>query len=305
MQEGFGFGSLDAGLALAWSAHLFGCTLPVARLGHPQHRQRYLQSLFAGERIGALAHVETGGGFTGVATRARAHGDRWILDGHKVLVANAPIADLFVVSAITDPERGAAGVTTFLVERDAPGVNVGARIATSGLRTLAIADLTLEGCALGPDAVLGELGGGLVQTLRLARLYERALGLAPFIGILRALLDASTRRLRAANGGTQASRARLVDMRIEIDLAQRMQRQIASRLDRGEDAQREAVVARLTIARAIRRVVQHAVELEGSDALRPGSTSERLRRDAQALALFCESEDLLRSMLGGALVGLG
>jgi alkylation response protein AidB-like acyl-CoA dehydrogenase len=306
MQDGFGAGAMDAGLALAWSAHLFDCALPVARYGSEGQRGRYSSALARGDRIGALAHAERDGGPTGVATRARAHGDHWILEGEKQLVANAPLADLFVVSAITDAAGGARGVSTFLIERDAPGFTIGARVATHGLRTACFADVVLERCEVPKDAMLGELGAGLTHTLRLARLFERALGLGAWIGISRTLLEASTLRLREANGGTPALRARLTDMRIDFELAQRAQRRVAHELDSDEDgAERDVVAARLCISRAMRRVVEHAVEIDGVDAIRAGGASERLRRDAQVLALAGESEDLLRSVLAGALLGLG
>jgi alkylation response protein AidB-like acyl-CoA dehydrogenase len=121
--EGLGYGCRDHGLVFALNSHLWTCIKPIMTFGSPEQKERYLPSLVRGEKIGGHAMTEADAGSDAFAMRCRARraGDRYILDGSKIFITNAPIADLLLVFAVTDPEKGFGGVSAFIVEKGFSG----------------------------------------------------------------------------------------------------------------------------------------------------------------------------------------
>jgi alkylation response protein AidB-like acyl-CoA dehydrogenase len=305
-----GESSGDGGLALAWAGHALGCGLAIGRLGDERQRQRYLPALSTGTSIGAWAHDERAiaGDRVGVQTTARRRGDGWILRGRKTWVIGAAIADIFVVTA-----RGEAGkISSFIVERDAPGCRVGPRIATTGAGAAAIADLVLDDCELGPHGLLGGEGTGLSHTCRLVRRWQRGLGLAPWVGLLRgalALALAHARefvRLGAPLAASQALRARLADLQIRLALCERVQARSAWLLDHADaGGERELAAGRLFLAESVATSVREAAAICAPQALAPDHPLARLVADAPFLDRLDVDADTLRSIVAGSLLGLG
>lgn len=314
LQTGFAEGAGDAGLCLAWGAHLTGAAIPILRLGRRAQRERYLPALARGEAIGALAHRESMGSTDPHGLRARAVkiDNGWILRGHKTWVVNGGVADVLVVTAVTDPRGGKNGVSTFLVDRATPGFQAGRRIETAGMRTAVISEITFEDCELPEDALLGPEGSGLTCTLALVQRWERALSPAPWIGFMRALLDASIvcarERLRLGKpvAHSQSLRATLADMKIRFELCQRMAERAAAALDDGgPDADRAIAVSRLFVEENAVRMTRDALAVHGAEGMRMGRAPERLHRDAGMLTALGDEPDILRSVIAGSLLHLG
>lgn len=299
---GFGAGGSDAGLALAWAAHTLGCMAPIARLGSEAQRRRHLPGLCTGERLGGWAHEDD----PDAPTRASRRAGGWRLDGRKVRVVNAPVAGLFVITAITGETRSA-----FLVERDAPGLSIGPRLATSGMRTATISQIVLEGCEVDEQALLGSEGAG-VASCRLVQRWERGCMLAPWLGLLRGALACSVTQARARReygvllAQSQSLRARLADLRIRLELCERLLARAAWQLDhQGEDADRDLAVARLFVGEGVQIIVREAAEICAPQALELGHPLERLARDLPLVGLLGVRDDVLRSIIAGSLLGLG
>lgn len=311
---GLGEGGGDGGLALAWAGHTLGCAAPIWELGDERQRRRHLPGLAAGTRVGAFAHEERPrpGDPVGVQVQAQRCGRGWRLTGRKTWVVNAPIADVFVVTACVDPTRKAAGVASFIVERGAPGCHVGPRLATTGVPTAAIGDLVLDGCEVGPLALLGGEDGGLLRTCAAVRRWQRACGLAPWLGLVRAALAhtlAHARefvRLGAPLASSQALRARVADMRIQVALCEHMQARAAWLLDHaGPEAGRELAIAHLFLGERVAAIVAAAAELCAPQALERGHPIARLVRDVPFAGRLDVAPDLLRAIVAGSLLGLG
>lgn len=308
---GLGEGSGDGGLALAWAAHTLGCGVPIWLEGHVEQRRRHLPGLCSGATLGAWAHGERGvaGDPVGVQTRATRQAGGWLLAGRKTWVVNAPHADLFVVTALTDPARGRGGVSAFVVERDAPGLFVEPRIETAGVRTVGIAELVLDGCAVPEDSLLGAEGEGL-RAWRAVQRWERGCLLAPWLGLARAALAQAVAHARAhvqfgaSLADSQSARARLADMKIRLDLCERLQLRAAWQLEGGDrHAERDLVVARLFAGESLAWIAGEAARL--CAPLRFEHALERLSRDARFAGLLGVGDDVLRSILAGAMLGLG
>lgn len=312
---GFGEGSGDAGLSLAWAMQVYGCALPIQRFGSTEQCRRLLPGLVSGERVGAFAHAERQPSIdpVGLRTVAVRRGASWVLKGTKTWVVNGPVADVFLVTAVTDPSRGRDGVSTFLVERDAPGLEIGRLIETVGLRTAAISELVLEGCEVPAGALLGAEGEGLVQVGRLVQRWLRVGLHAPWVGLQRALVNRTivSVRERLVHGvpasHSQSVRAAIADMRIRSELMQRLVSRAAWHVERGEhDGERDVAVGALYALECASFVTREALRLQAEQGAESDRLAERLFRDAAALhALSNGGTDVLRSVIAGSILNLG
>lgn len=308
---GFGEGGRDAGLCLSWAAHTLGCAMSIAWFGDTEQRRRHLPALCRGESVGALAHAEPQmeGDRLGISAQAAPRAGGFLLNGQKTWVVNGAVADLFVVTARTDIERGKEGVSTFLIERGTPGLRVEAPRDLLGMRTAGVADITLSDCYVPASDLLGPERAGLTQVYTRVLRWERALLGAAWAGVGRALLDHATAHARERQdlgrplSQSQAIRARLADMRIHQGLCESVLAHAAWSLERSpETSDRSAATARLLIAGGAARTTHDALSIFGAAG---DPLTERLHRDALVFEQLDGGTDRLRSVLAGALFGLG
>lgn len=310
--RGFGEGAADMGLALAWSMHSFGCLSPLATFGGKIVRQKFVNGLSQGTIVGALAHEERfeASDRLGIRTRAHRSGSRWILEGTKTCVVNGPIADVFVVTAVTDPDRGKDGVSAFVVEKSMRGVQVGPTVNSFGLRTATISDLTLHRCEVSTDHVLGRQGTGLTDIHSSILRAERAALPAPWVGAMRRMLDQCITYVRSAHHfgralcGSQQMRARIADLRIQYELCSRLLERSGWLLEHAESpgAARDLASARLFMTQSMRRMILEARFFFGVSG---HSLVDRLSRDMAVFEQMGGGPDRLRPVIAGSLLNLG
>jgi alkylation response protein AidB-like acyl-CoA dehydrogenase len=283
---GLGEGSRDAGLALAATLHLIGCMQPIAEFGSSLLRARLLPGLARGEAVGALAHAEPEG------VNAVACADGWRLDGIQTRVVNAPIADVFVVRA---------GAAMFVVERGTAGLQVGTRLETTGLRTAMIGELRLLNCVITADHRLGPGRLDELSMLEWMRHRQRACLLAPWVGLLAALVSQSENAARE-RGASQPQRASLVDLRIRQALCERVLARAAWRLMAGGEAlEQDLAVASSLLGDATVSMTQAAMR-DFAEPLGCSGLVERLARDASTLARLVEAREAPRRTIAAALL---
>jgi alkylation response protein AidB-like acyl-CoA dehydrogenase len=313
LQEGFGEGAQDAGICCAWSAHTILAGIPLSTFGTEAQRQRYLAPMCSGERIGGLAvsEAQAGSDPSSIRTRATRHAGRWILNGQKAWVTNAPIGDHFLVAARTEAESGADGVSVFIVERGTPGLSIGAALDMVGLRTAPIGDLVFEGCEVAQENLLGGVGGWREIGPLIAR-WERTCLLAPWLGIMQATLDRCMRhaRQRMQFGRSidrfQSVRTLLADMKIRGFSARRLAYRAAASLDAAAPhVDRDAAVAKLVLSEHAQTTARDAIQLHGAQGLLADDFLARCLRDSMALTIVAGSGQVLRSIIAGSLLALG
>ncbi|MFO0589003.1 MAG: acyl-CoA dehydrogenase family protein [Polyangiaceae bacterium] len=307
----FGEGGTDAGLCLSWAAHTLGCAMPIAWFGDAAQRLCHLPALCRGEKVGAFAHAEPQieGDRLGIGARAVRGGGGFVLNGEKTWVVNGAVADLFVVTARTDVERGKEGVSTFLIERATPGLRVSGPREIAGMRSAAVADITLRDCYVPSSALLGPEVAGWTQVVTRIVRWERALVGAAWVGVEGALLKHATARARERLdlgqplSRSQAIRARLADLRIRHEHCKCILAQAAWAMDHDpETADRAAVTARLFIAKDAAQASRDALSIFGADG---DPLAERIHRDALVFDQLSGGADRLRSVLAGSLFRLG
>jgi acyl-CoA dehydrogenase len=282
----------------------------IAKFGSDEQKQRYLPRLAAGEMVGsfALTEAEAGSDPAGLRTSARRDGDGWVINGSKRYITNAPIADLFVVFARTDPEqRGGRGISSFVVEASTPGVTVGPHDKKMGQSGAWTAEVFLDDVRVPGDALIGEEGRGYAKALTVlsrGRLHIAAL----CVGMAERVLDESVAYAATAKQGGapigrfQLVQAMLADSHAELLAARSMVRDVAARYDSGEDTSVGPSSAKLFCTEMVGRAVDRAVQVPGGMGYLRTTPVERFYRDARLFRLYEGTSEVQRVIVGGALL---
>src|ERR1700727_1248229 len=180
----------SASVGLSYGAHSNLCVNQIRRWGTDEQKRRYLPGLISGEHVGSLAMSEVGSGSDVVSMRttARKTGDRYVLNGTKFWITNAPHADTLVVYAKTDPEGASRGVTAFIIEKDFPGFSCAQKLDKIGMRGSDTGELVFEDCEVPAENGLGPENGG-AGVLMSGLDYERTVLAGGPLGIMQAFLD--------------------------------------------------------------------------------------------------------------------
>jgi len=308
--EALGYACADSGLVFSLNAHMWACAYPLQRVGTEEQKRRYLPGLCDGSLVAAHAMTEPGSGSDAFAlgTTATPDGDHYVLRGSKTFVTNAPDADLMLVFATTDPSRPLAGICAFLVEPDAPGVAVGRPLRKMGLETSPMAEVFLDGCRVPASAMLGVPGSG-VAVFTAAMERERGFILASAVGTMERDLERCLRHARERRqfgrpiGGFQAVSHRIVDMRLRLETARLLLRQLAWRVDRGQPAALESALVKLHLSESFLQSSLDAVQVHGGYGYMAEYEVEQHVRDAVASRLYSGTSEVQRN-LAARLLGL-
>jgi acyl-CoA dehydrogenase len=282
----------------------------IARFGSEEQKQRYLPRLAAGELIGsfALTEAEAGSDPAGLRTSARRDGDDWVISGSKRYITNAPIADLFVVFARSNPEqKGGRGISSFVVEATAPGVTVGPKDKKMGQSGAWTSEVFFDDVRVPADALVGEEGRGYAKALTVlsrGRLHIAAM----CVGMAQRVLDESVAYAATAQqGGAPIGRFQLVqgliaDMYTELVAGRAMVREAAERYDSGEDTSIGPSAAKLYCSEMVGRATDRAVQVHGGLGYLRTTPVERFYRDARLYRLYEGTSEVQRVIIGGGLL---
>jgi len=286
---------------------------PILAAGTDAQRARWLPDLAAGRKIGcfALSEPEAGSDAKAQRTRATRAGtgatDGWILNGTKNFITNAPVADLALVFASTDPTKRGRGITAFLVPIDTPGLKIGPPDDKLGIRGAPSAQIFLADCAIPDDARLGPEGDGFKVALR--ALDGGRIGIAAqALGIARAAFEDATgyARERKTFGQPiaehQAIQFKLADMRTEIDAARMLLWRAAAKKDSGQAYATEASMAKLFASEVANRAAKEAVQIFGGYGYLADFPAERHFRDAKITEIYEGTSEIQRLVIASALL---
>ncbi len=280
---------------------MWACTLPLVRFGSEPQRRRYLPGLCDGSIIGAQAMTEpeAGSDAFSIGSRALPQGDsRYVLNGRKTFVTNAPQADFLLVYASTEPRDRSLGLSAFLIERDTAGLTIGPPLEKMGLRTSTMSEVFLEDCQVSSEQVLGKPGLGMT-IFNLAMLWERSCILAGAIGAMRHQLERSVEYARARQqfgrpiGDFQAVSHRIAEMKVRLETARLLVYRLAWLLEHGQAKAEDAALVKLHVSECYlrsepghapdpRRVRLHVRARAGARGAGRGGSSDPFRnlRDA-------------------------
>jgi len=265
---------------------------------------RLLVPAIRGQKMGVIAMTESDAGsdLGAIRTRARRDGDRYVLNGRKMWVSNAALADFFTVAAKTNPEAGFRGVDMFLVEKDMPGVSVGRDIAKIGVSGLGTGELIIEDCRVPAENLFGEEGTGFANLEAL--LAEIRIMMASLsLGLGRAALDAAVEyaRDRVQFGRPiskfQAVSHKLAEMATQLEAARWLVYRAASLLDTGVRDKKLAAMAKLFASEMANQLADGATRVFASYGFAKEYPAQRYFRDARFLLLGGGTSEILRGII--------
>src|SRR5262249_5812826 len=302
--EGLGYGCRDNGLLFALNAQMWSVQHPLLICGSPARKGKYLPRLIRGELIGAHGMTEPDSGSDAYSLRLRAEKcpGGYRLNGVKTLITNAPVADLALVFATTNPQRGMWGVTAFLVERETPGFSVSRDIDKMGLRTASMGELILEDCFVPEENRLGAEGAG-ARLFHSSMEWERSCILASHLGAMERQLEECVNYARERRqfdqpiGKFQAVSNRLVDMKLRLESARLLVYQVAWLKQQGKQAGLEAALAKLYLSEAFVQSSLDAIRTHGGYGYTTECGVERDLRDAVGGTLYSGTSDIQRNLI--------
>ncbi|MGQ9842336.1 MAG: acyl-CoA dehydrogenase family protein [Spirochaetota bacterium] len=266
------------------------CGMPIRLFGSKKQKEKYLPGIVSGDIIGSfgLTEPQAGSDAVAIATTAKKKGDKWILNGTKTFITNAPIADVCLVMAYNDKEAGPAnGVTAFLVDKGTPGFSTGKPFEKMGYRGSPTSEVFLEDCEVGDDAVLGEVGKGFIQamqTLEFGRIGMATVSLGVAMACMEEAVKYSTERKafgKPINRYQEVS-FKLADMMILTDLSRLLIYKAAwAKQTNNPEAAILASCAKLFASEAATQISSWALQIHGGYGYIKEFPIERLYRDAK------------------------
>jgi alkylation response protein AidB-like acyl-CoA dehydrogenase len=298
----------SAGVALGIYVHTALACGAVHHLGSDTQRKRILPAALRGERIGCWAYAEPGAGsdVASVRTRARKDGDEYVLDGSKLYITNAPIADFAVLVASTAPERGLKGLSLFVLDLGRPGVRVGRPMEKLGMGASEMAEIVLEDCRVTEAERLGPEGTGFLQAMKvltLGRIAAAAFG----VGLGGAAHETALAhaRERIQFGGPllrqQFVRFTLADMATRLEAAWQLTLYAARLADAGRPHGTEASMAKLFATETCTWACERALHLCGAQGYMLESAAQRFYRDCKVLEWGEGTSEIQRETIARAL----
>ncbi|WP_272907914.1 isovaleryl-CoA dehydrogenase [Rhizorhapis sp. SPR117] len=298
----------SASIGLSYGAHSNLCVNQIRRWGNDAQKARYLPKLISGEHVGSLAMSEANAGsdVVGMKLKADRKGDRYILNGTKFWITNAPYADTLVVYARTG--EGSRGITAFLIEKDMPGFSIGQKIDKMGMRGSPTAELVFDDCEVPADNVMGPENGG-VAVLMSGLDYERAVLSGIQLGIMQACLDVVLPYVRERKqfgkplGSFQLMQAKIADMYVALNSARAYVYIVARNCDAGNTTRFDAAGAILLASENAVKVSLEAIQALGGAGYTKDWPVERFMRDAKLLDIGAGTNEIRRMLIGRELIG--
>ncbi|OGW06688.1 MAG: acyl-CoA dehydrogenase, partial [Nitrospinae bacterium RIFCSPLOWO2_02_39_17] len=261
---------VDGGVALSVSAHNSLCTNHIYSFGTEEQRKRFVIPLARGEKLGAWGLTEAGSGSDAASlqTTAVLNGNKWVLNGEKVLITHGSVADTYVIMASTDRKKGKKGISAFIVERGTLGFKVGKVEDKLGMRGSDTASLIFEECILPEESLLGKVNEGFIDALKILEGGRIGMG-AIALGIGRGALEESLRYAKERRQfgqpivSFQAIQLMFADMATELDAARLLVYHAAFLKEQGLRYTKEASMAKLFASEAGMRATMKAIQIHG------------------------------------------
>jgi isovaleryl-CoA dehydrogenase len=300
----------SASIGLSYGAHSNLCINQIRRWATPEQKSRYLPKLISGEHVGSLAMSEAGSGsdVVSMSLKAEKHGDRYVLNGTKFWITNAPHADTLVVYAKTDPQVGARGITAFLVEKSMKGFSVSKKLDKMGMRGSDTAELVFEDCEVPAENVMGQIGQG-VNILMSGLDYERAVLAGGPLGVMQACLDVvlpyvrKRKQFGAPIGSFQLMQAKVADMYVALNSARAYVYAVARACDAGKTTRFDAAGAILLASENAVKTSLEAIQALGGAGYTREWPVERFLRDAKLYDIGAGTNEIRRFLIGRELLG--
>ncbi|HEX6355330.1 acyl-CoA dehydrogenase family protein [Actinophytocola sp.] len=302
--ETFGRACPDTGLVFGVAAHLLACAVAIRDFATPELAARLLPGLADGSLVAAnaITEDEAGSDVASLTAKAVPDGDGYLLTGEKSFASNAPIADLFVTYAVTEPAAGFLGTSGFVVGRDLPGVHIGPPMAKMGLHGCPAGRLTMSGTPVPATHLLGEPGqGGAIFQHSMG--WERACLFAIYLGLMAEQLDRCVRHARSRRqfgrriGEYQAVAHSISAMRLRLESARLLLYRACRHMDQGRADVTEISLAKVAVSEAAVANGLAAMQVFGGSGYLTETGIEAQLRDALPSRVFSGTNEIHLSIV--------
>ena len=312
-----GFARWNHAMALAWVAHDNLCANNIYRNGNEDQRRRYVPDLCSGRKIGALGLTEPGAGSDALGsmrTTARRDGDDYVLNGSKIYITNGPVADVLLVYAKTDRDKGAHGISAFIVEKGMPGFKVAQKLNKMGYRGSQTGELLFEECRVPAENLVGGENRGVAVVMSGLDL-ERAMISPICLGVAERALElsidyAKTRRqFGKPIGSFQMVQSMIADMYVQVETIRTFTYRVlssAAPLEIGGggrgDIHMLTAASVMYAAEASHKVLDLAVQVHGGTGYIWESEINRLFRSTKLLEIGAGTTEVRKMIIAGELL---
>ena len=296
---------VDASVGVILSVTNSLACYPIFKFGAESQKEKYLKPLASGKYLGGycLTEPDSGSDAVKMSTTAVLDGDHYVLNGTKNFITSGLTADLFIISTVTDKSQGSHGTTTFIVERDTPGIIYGVKENKMGIRSSDTATLTLEDCRVPVENRLGAEGEGFAVAM--TALDSGRLGIAAqALGIAQAALEESVKYAKERHqfgrpiSSFQAIQFKIADMESRIQAARLLTYKAAYMKDQGVRNTKEAATAKLFASETATWVADQAVQIHGGYGYTKEYLVERLFRDSRVTEIYEGTSEIQRLVIG-------
>ncbi|MFT4042787.1 MAG: acyl-CoA dehydrogenase [Gordonia sp. (in: high G+C Gram-positive bacteria)] len=300
---------VDASASLIPAVNKLG-TMGLILNGSEELKAQVLPSLATGEAMAsyALSEREAGSDAASMKTRARKDGDSWVLNGSKCWITNGGKSTWYTVMAVTDPEKGANGISAFVVHKDDPGFTVGPLEKKLGIKGSPTAELYFEDCTIPADRIIGEPGTGFKTALATLDHTRPTIG-AQAVGIAQGALDNAIayvkdrKQFGKSISSFQGVEFMIADMAMKVEAARLMVYTAAARAERGEKNLGFISSASKCLASDVAmEVTTDAVQLFGGAGYTRDFPVERMMRDAKITQIYEGTNQIQRVVMSRALL---
>jgi alkylation response protein AidB-like acyl-CoA dehydrogenase len=299
-------GRVSGSVGLSFAAHVSLATKPIELFGTAEQKERWLRPLAEGEYVGgwALTEPESGSDASDMDTRAVRDGDEYVLNGTKQFITNASEAGSVLVKAVTDPDAGYDGISTFIVDpREDDGFEVTTVWDKMGLNASPTCEIQLDDVRVPEDRLLGEEGDGWDQTKKTldgGRISIAALSVGLAQGAYEAAKEYSKEREQFGQPISEfdAVRDKVVEMERKTERARLLTHKAAWKYDQGEPVTKASALAKLDASEASREVAEEAVQTLGGYGYTTDFAPQRFYRDAKLMEIGEGTSEIQHLVIG-------
>lgn len=299
-----------AALPAAVEVHIEMATPPILKFGSEEQKQRFVVPAVKGEKIAALAITEPNAGsdVAAIETTARKEGSGWVLNGTKMFITNGCRADFVLVVAKTDREKGARGVTVFLVEKGAPGFTVGKRLSKVGFLASDTAELVFADCFVPEENVLGEVNKGfyhIMWELQGERLIAAAQAAALAEVVLQDGLQYAQDRVQFGQklATFQALRHRFAELASRLDAAKQFTHVTAWRFNNGDYPVKEISMCKLLTSQVCFEISDFVLQVHGGYGYMKEYPAQRYWRDSRLFRIAGGTDEIMKEIISKEIMG--
>ncbi|WP_425072725.1 acyl-CoA dehydrogenase family protein [Sagittula sp. S175] len=298
----------DLGLLFSLAAHLFACVVPVWRGGSDAQKARWLEPMATGQMIAANAISETDSGSDVFAMRTSAvrDGDDYVLNGTKRFITNAPVADVLVAYARTDPKSSFFGISCFVIPTATPGLTIAAEDTKAGLTSSPWGSVMFDDCRVAQAQRLGPEGAG-ATLFHESMVWERCCLFSIYLGAMERVLDMCLDHARTRKqfdrhiGANQAISDRLVNMRLRIETSRLLLYKAAWLYDQRKPCEQEVALSKICISESAVQIGLDAVQIFGGEAMTADHPVNRFLNDVMPARVFSGSSEMQREIVARAM----